>query len=166
VPTYLHQIDQRLWLETSPAWLPAGEATADEVTNLKTSNNELSVYAVSRDDTTAFRVATALAASRQKLQDFDYILFEDAVLIGLDIRVKSSSGTTPDAEVNTWHSDLIQLSGTTLARLAAELRKLPKGRFLKERLQDDLLIAVKPGGRFAGGKAPNIEKYFAGRGLL
>lgn len=155
------------WLSDDPPWLGANDAVGDQVSDLKTSENRLSVFEVPpADPSTPLRIAAALTAARERLDDVEYCLFDDATLSRIAVRTKAAPGRTPDPLVNSWHKDLVELSGNLLTNLAMELRLIEKGRVLREDLQKELLAAIREGTRFSGRGEPNIAKYFRKKGLL
>src|SRR4051812_13446215 len=134
------------WLEDDPSWLDAADAVGDQVSDFRTSENRLSVFEVpSEDSKSHLRVAAALTASRGKLDDVEYCLIDEEMLSRVAVKTEATPGRTPDPVVNSWHKDLVDLSGLVLTRLAVEVRTLAKERFLREDLQDELLTAIRDG---------------------
>ena len=66
--------------------------------------------------------ATALAANRDALANFDYVVLDVHPLTDLNIRVDESKGGTPDEEVNAWHRDLVELSAQKIMGLAVVIQ--------------------------------------------
>src|SRR5437660_8036004 len=104
------------WLD-SPGWLPAGEAPADCLSDLRAGDSELSVYVVPEKANPA-QVAIALAGTKQRIEESGYILFDVKMATALGIVIQERKGKTADPLVNTWHRDLVELSAGTLAELA------------------------------------------------
>jgi len=103
-------------------WLSVGALQADALGDLKTTGNELSVFAI--DDTAnADRVASALAAEGEHVSVFDYVLFDESIISQLAMTLVLSPGRTPDSSVNQNHRDLTQLTAAGLLDLAMALSK-------------------------------------------
>ena len=119
MPLYLRKIDsKRVWDNDEPLpWLAEDDIQADPVTDLKTSNNILSVFYVTDKTTGLDRIVAALAATRNSINHLDYILFDERLLLELGIKIARKTGETPDEQVNDWHRDLIELSGFKLVKL-------------------------------------------------
>jgi hypothetical protein len=99
-------------------WLAKGEIPADPLADFaNTTENRLSVWFVSDDEATLNDVLTALAASREKADKIDYLLFPVDHLKVAGIETREADGHTPDEQVNRLHRDLIHLSGTKVLAL-------------------------------------------------
>ncbi len=79
------------------AWLPASDAQADALDDLRTKSNALSVFVINEDRSNLERVATAFAASGDELTNIDYAIFDDDVLHRLGVPPRPEPGRTPDA---------------------------------------------------------------------
>ena len=97
-------------------WLAPGEATADIVSDFKTSDNKLSVYYIENEEELQ-RVAVAITRGRKNVQNFDYVLLEESDLVSLGIEVRNAEGATNDEVVNGWHRDLEKLTASKLLDL-------------------------------------------------
>ena len=141
------------WLEgegyySEPAWLPAGEIRADSLADLNSSAGTISVYSVHRaDEAGLLRVAAALIATTQNVQDFDYCLFDEAMLQRTGIRVEQTQGTTPHAAVNQLHFDLVEMTARKAVALAIELKKRDgdRHRFHAKKIAPALQYALDRG---------------------
>ncbi len=127
--TVFRKIDQkRLWSRKPEGdianWLQEGELPADALQDIQTDNNRLSVFLLEDGAAaTLERVVGALAARRDFLAKFDYVLFSPTVLAELGIEWESTLGDTPDREVNACHRDLVKLTATKLADFGTSLIK-------------------------------------------
>lgn len=74
-------------------------------------------------DESVRRITTALAASRDEAQHFNYVTFDEDIVTRLDISMRKTDGRTPDEEVNGWHVDFENLSAARVASLTTELRQ-------------------------------------------
>jgi hypothetical protein len=117
-------IKQGRWLSV-PDGVGADDAPADSLTDLRTEGNTLSAYLIPEDDAeeVAKRVATALAAKKQAIDTYDYMLFRAEVLEEIAIQMDRVDGTTPDGAVNGLHWDLVRLSALQIGRLAGAMRR-------------------------------------------
>jgi hypothetical protein len=151
MPHYVLAVSQQLWwpLRTEE-WRQRNEVPADCVTNLRTKNNELSVFEIANDDEEV-EVMAALALhrafsaqdSRQGLDGNDRLRFPPGLLKPLGIPIGTTEGKTENREVNQRHRDLLNLSGTQLANLAFELSKLCASEdALRRYSRNELLLAI------------------------
>ena len=148
---FLRKIYKRaVWLEAREfAWLGAGEICSDVLRDFKTDNGTLSVWKV--DESNMALVIAALAASnrKKKEEEFEMVLFSEDLLETIGVRAQRVDGITPDAAANkTWHFDLVELTVTKVAELAAllnqhgtlEQRHKPQvAQFLKNSLDNQRL---------------------------
>ena len=129
----LRKIRKNRWTRKEDlSWLSAGELPADPLSDLATQSNELSVYHVSDDASNIDRIIASLAANVEQLSNVDFAVFDENIISELGIKIKKSKGDLADEQVNNWHSDLYELSGTKILILAKAIndkakfdRKLP-----------------------------------------
>lgn len=109
----------------SDNWIKRGEVPADAVTDLKTTFNKLSIFEVENQEESVNRVITALAANRNSIQKFDYILLEKRKFMDVQrqygFNVKETLGKTPDEQVNDWHQNLVELTDQRIVEFAKAL---------------------------------------------
>lgn len=124
MPLILRKIRSSRWPEVPDrAWVPPGDVPADPLGDLTTSGNKLSVYFIDDADREQVdrqirRALIALAASADRPDSVDHVLFRHEVLEAVGIDVEAEPGATPDDEVNGWHRNLARLTGSQLVRLA------------------------------------------------
>ena len=125
-------------------WLATNDLQADALADLKTTGNALSVYFVDRSDKEDLdRVVTALAATRERIEEVEYALFEESALSEIGIKVATAEADTPDAVVNTWHRHLVEMSANKIMELAYIIRNEgKKERVLGKRIRDMLIDAL------------------------
>jgi hypothetical protein len=107
---------------------------ADVLLDMKTTNNRLSVYFVDDVPEQILPVVVGLAAGRQRLDRFDYVLFERDLLEQLGIGYRHSDGEGLHRGANQWHVDLEGLTLYQMAELivciccdeATQLRRINK----------------------------------------
>lgn len=123
----LRGIDKRRWdwTEGDIPWLPAGEFPAAPLADLKTSvHSSLSVWHIQEDKSNLERVIAGLTATRQHLDKFDYILFDERVVADAGVRAQNTEGTSADPEANAqWHRDLAELTSSSLVILARSIHQ-------------------------------------------
>ena len=118
MPFILRKIVQRRWYNDEP-WLAEGAFKSSALMDLRVDDNKLSVWHIEDDKSNLMRVITALAATGDKIQNFDYALLDKKALSELNVRFEYTKGGTPDEQVNNrWHLDLIELSALKLFNLA------------------------------------------------
>lgn len=106
------------------AWLDDGWeqdiAPADSLQDLRTTDNALSIYLFPKDDGEQIerRIAVAMASTKRKIDHYEYVVFDGAVLEPLADQIQEQPGSTPDKGINDLHRDIVQLSAGQLAMLA------------------------------------------------
>lgn len=138
---------------SAPSWLRGGEISGDCLRDLGTENGNLSIFFVptGRSDLID-KIAAAMAAGSDSLTRFEYCRIEPKTLDSLGFRAEPSSGNTLDPEVNTFHHDIVDLSGERVFRLALELKKgsersaVPK-EDIRRVLADRITAGAIPGSR-------------------
>lgn len=144
MPRFLRTVRQSRW--QAPAWLNPGTAAvkADALADLQTVNNLLSVYLVeSAHDID--RITVALAATRDNLQNVDYVVFDDTELQDIGIAVMRSRGNTPDYLVNEMHYDIGKLTARQTADLATVIIQGNLGRRQRAAIKADMKQAIQCG---------------------
>jgi hypothetical protein len=100
-------------------YLPPGEAPADALQDLVTSDNTLSVWEIDDKGTNLERVLAAIASRGDHLQKIDYLIVDSRHLLELGLAMEKKTGQTHDGYANeSWHFDLTHLSASDLSRLA------------------------------------------------
>jgi hypothetical protein len=102
-------------------WLGEGDIPADLLADFATSENCLSVWLVEDDKKDLDDVVAALAASREKIDKLDYVLFTQDHLDAVGAEVCTRTGSTPDEQVNGRHRDLIHLSAAKVLALTTRV---------------------------------------------
>ena len=116
--------DKRFWdkpSEENLTWLPQGQIPASPLTQLRLTDDSMSIYEIEDIQDGVNRVVAALAATRDHLDKLDYLIFEKSLLEGLGIDISERKGTTADDEVNQWHLDLENLTTKTITKLVDNL---------------------------------------------
>ena len=117
-PRILIKITKSKWYKhEGVSWLSQGELQADALRDLRTMNNALSVWYIEENGSNLKQVITALAATCDSIQNFDYALFDLGNLVEANIKVAEVHGVTPYSEANSWHRDLIELTVGKMSKL-------------------------------------------------
>jgi hypothetical protein len=125
VPFVLRQIRRSKWYKHPDVqWLEEGELQADALGDLETTHNELSVWHIQDDKSNLGRVVAALAIGNgsRNLANVDYALVDLQTVLDLDIQLVTTQGETLDAEVNSWHRDLVEMTASKLMGLASAIQ--------------------------------------------
>ena len=107
------------------------EIQADALWDLKTEDNQLSVWHIEDDQSNLDLVLTALAANCQFIDNVDYVLIDQRTLTGLNIQVRQTNGNSHYHSANEWHRDLLDLSARRILELAKEIYKNSDNRMRK-----------------------------------
>ena len=145
MPLLLHTVRQARWLkEPAAEWLRSGDVPADAVSDLRTTDNKLSVWEVAEDRSNLERIVRAIAVGRHEIASTGYIIFDSALLTEVGIDSMREKGATQDATANEWHRDLVQLSGNKLVALTrGVLERGESGVVLKKRLLELVAAGVE-----------------------
>jgi hypothetical protein len=97
----------------------------------------VSVWLVDDDKQDLSRVLAAIAATWQKSDNLDYVLFSEEHLSGAQVVVRETPGDTPDQGINPRHRDLIDMWASRVFRLTdlawgqnVEIKRLPRSKVL------------------------------------
>jgi hypothetical protein len=147
VPLILRKIRKAKWYRSDAVpWLAREDLQADALVDLATKGNRLSVYVVEDDQSNLERIIAGLAANCDFISDFDYALFADEALDEIKINVEDTNGETPDAVVNSWHRDLVELSAANIFALANVIgTRAERKRVLSRRVLQLVAHAVATG---------------------
>lgn len=144
MPLLLRKIRKPRWYRTQElSWLSQGEIPADPLADLSTTSNELSTWHIEDDLSNLERVIVAIAGTWDRIDSFDYALFDQRLVEELNIEMQQTMGDTPDAQANHWHRDLVHLSAQRLAELARAIWMDGRtDRKLQKEIRDALARAV------------------------
>ncbi len=148
MPFYLIRINRKLRWERGEYrnWLEPGRAPADVCQDFRVENGSLSVWHIEDDKSNLEIVVTALSATRQGFDPFDYLLFEQSLATASGISVRYSDGQSPIPSANYLHRDLTELTIDKLATLITAVFDMAEtGRFLASEVQVMILGATQSG---------------------
>ena len=83
-----------------PIWLNQGDVPGDLLKDLRTTDNELSVYEVNDDESNLDKIISAMAANRDYLGKLDYILIEKKLITDNSYTLTKADGNTLSEVVN------------------------------------------------------------------
>lgn len=152
MPLILRKIRKAKWYRSDAVpWLTKDDLQADAFVDLGTKANRLSVYVVEDDQSNLERIVAGVAANCDFISDFDYTLFAQEALDEIKINAEDTFGETPDAVVNTWHRDLVELSSANIFALANVIgTRAERRRVLSKRALELVAHAIGSG---------QIERY-------
>src|SRR5687768_15193465 len=139
----LRTISRGKWVP--PAWMQTGEVPADALTDLRSKDNILSVWAIDDAQTNLNAVIEAFAADREQLDKLDYTLVEQQLLPPISITVAVVEANTPHATANANHRDLVELTVDKVAALARVMMPLTRVRIPQTRVKELLTAALSEG---------------------
>lgn len=146
MPQYLLKITKRKWDKLDVPWLQTNEIQADPLGDLKIKDGTLSVWYIEDDKSNLDQIIAGLAATRQKIDKFEYGLFDQAVIDTADIRVELTQGEIPIESANSWHRDLIHLTVYRASNFVKTLfNAIEKERLIYDEVKARILEAVKTG---------------------
>jgi len=90
-----------------------------------------------------------LAATRDRVEDVDYVLFDDIVVDEMGYPREDTAGAVPDAEVIRWHQDLKIMTVGQLKQVITHLwhRFDPRnlGRLERFEVKEELVNRIQDG---------------------
>ena len=118
----LRLVRQTRWdIREGHDWLSPGDIPAAPLADFtNTSRHSLSVWLVESEESVS-RVVGALAASRERIDVLDYVLFPQDYLKAAELELNEVPGNTPDHGVNRFHRDLIQVSADKVVLLTKRI---------------------------------------------
>ena len=120
------------WTEAQFDWLPEGDIPADPVCDFRTAGNRASVWKIGNPQADQRlllerRIAVAIAARRDRVASFDYILLDSAAVDAAGIKVCRKDGESADPELNgSLHPNLEKISAGKLAKLVNTTLREPR----------------------------------------
>jgi hypothetical protein len=126
VPFLLRKIRRSKWFATE--WLSPDELQADALGDLRTQNNELSVWLVADDKSNLTQVVAALSLSADQVSIVEYALIDLDILADKGFDIVENTGQTPFTTANHWHRDLVELSTGKVFELVTLVKAAEKER--------------------------------------
>src|SRR5712691_1509995 len=123
MPLLLIGVRENRWhKDPARALLERGDVPADPIGDLRTTNNQLSVWEILPDRSNRDRIVRALNIGKDHIADSGWLLFSSELLEPAGIKAPvATPGRTKDKGVNHWHRDLVDLSGNLLVALTRTL---------------------------------------------
>lgn len=143
----LRKISKSKWYDPSIySWLEQGEFQADSLDDLRTHDNELSIWII-EDESALLRIITAMAANCDKVDKFDCAILEIEFLNKLNTKLVIHEGETPDKAANTsWHYNIVELSANKVLQIAELiLKRAQKKRIQKKDVKRFIIDGVSQG---------------------
>lgn len=143
---FLRVVSRANWIRTSwPPWVPAGDVPSDSLSEIWTTDNELSVYKADSQDEIDSAVA-GIAAGRANISPVDYVLISPETLDNFGLKAAASPGATHSRTANALHADVLDISGLNLLILAAAMADdLPKIRVARRQVETLLQRGIATG---------------------
>jgi len=133
----------RWYKEPQPSWLCADDIPSDPLGDLVTSENSLSVWYIDDERANLRDVITAMAANRDHVSNFDYVLVGLEDVLSLNLKLESTEGGSPNKEANRrWHRDVIELSSAKLGQLAKLFYQKGQRDRVQEKIVRSMILTV------------------------
>jgi hypothetical protein len=145
LPFVLRKIRKARWLRDDIPWMPKDGIQADAFSDLKTEDNELSLFEIDDSKSNLFRVIAALASNQTNLSNFDFALLKTDAIQKAAFKVEPSKGTTFDEVVNGWHIALKELTGARLLEFAQLIKEADMRRLLPKEVKNAILESINAG---------------------
>ena len=128
MPLLLRSTKYNKWIAAKPEWLREGEIPADPIFGLQTQSNTMSVWVIDRGTARIEQVISTLAAGKESLQDFEYVLLDSDAIADIGIKTFSTEGKSLNHELNKFHLELVEISAQKLLKLTeTTLEKIWQG---------------------------------------
>src|SRR5688572_7589842 len=120
MPLLLIGVRENRWhKDLAREWLERDDVPADPIGDLRTTDNQLSVWEIVPDRSNLPRVVRALSVGKDDIADSGWLVFHSDLLTNAGVKpALVTNGTTKDNGANHWHRDLVDLSGNQLVALA------------------------------------------------
>ena len=141
----MRNITKAKWVALN--WMQRGDVPADALADLRATHNQLSVWRVESGDAAGLKMAlAALASNREKLDNLDYTLLDEALLPAIPTKYVKSDGATPHLAANgDLHCDLTDLTAGKVLRIAEAMMQMEHIRVPQSEVKRLLLDAVEEG---------------------
>lgn len=141
----VRKIEAAKWRRTSSE--DVADVPADAITGCtRTSGNKLSVWRIEQEDDLRSAVL-AMTAMGSQIETMDFVVLKEADLASQELSLARSPSTTPVRDFIDRHFDIVDLTYSSLGRVARVILGLVKAdgvrRFTKAQLREILLQAVK-----------------------
>jgi len=104
------------------------------------------VWYVEPDGSNVGRILAAMAANRQFIDKIDYFVFDEAIVTTCGLTMRVTAGRLPDEFASqTWHRDVIHLTGRKLVEFAECLAGNDSKRHQPTEIEEALQSAVQAG---------------------
>lgn len=144
----LRKIRKAKWYKNDAfQWLAENDIQADALGDLGTKDNRCSFWHILEDKSNLALVVCAVAAGGDSVSNFDFAIFEEALLAEHQIKVEHTPGVSYDHNANeTWHRDLSELSISKIMALVTIISsKAERSRFQQREVLRLLVEGVRNG---------------------
>lgn len=128
MPLLLRSTKYNKWIDAKPEWLREGEIPADPIFGLQTQSNTMSVWVVDRGTDRIKQIISTLAAGKESLEKFEYVLLNSEAIADIGIKTFSKEGKSLNHKLNKFHLELVEISAQKLLKLTeTTLKKIWQG---------------------------------------
>ncbi|HEY9869724.1 MAG TPA: hypothetical protein V6D08_11205 [Candidatus Obscuribacterales bacterium] len=134
----LRQVNNIYWVSA----LRGGSLSPRVLQDLRTNDDTLSFFALEEGGGNLERIAFALAANRQRLDKFEYVVIDEEDVLELEIEIGATEGDTPDQTVNRSHRNLLVPTCEKLVGLAHLMARRGPSKTIQT---NDIIRGVREG---------------------
>jgi len=152
MPQFLHMTKCSKWIVTDAPWLASGEIPAYPLFGLHVqSESQMSAWEIDEDVRVFEEFAAGLAAGREGLQNFDYVLIDLATLTEIGIRAERKPGISCDSKIINLHWELTEISAQKAVKLVGIIRRQLEDddsrvdRILKKEVAQKIWVGIQEG---------------------
>jgi hypothetical protein len=136
----------RWYRSERPSYIGEDDIPANCLLDLRPKDNALSLWLIEEYEENLQNVVTALAASCQYPDSFDFLLFDASLIQEQYLQLLCTPGKTPLSRANQWHRDLVELSAKKLVNLAVAIYfRCEARRIFKNQIKSWLTESLKAG---------------------
>lgn len=163
MPYLLRKIRRSKWFPTE--WLQPDELQADVFGDLRTQNNELSVWLVADDKSNLTEIVAALSLSADQVSIVEYALMGLDILSNKGFDIVENMGQTPFTTANHWHRDLVKLSAAKLFELVELVKAAEKERCRDKEALGYMTNAIESGNVDVGKISDKLQVSLTKKGV-
>ena len=98
-----------------------GELPSDALRDFYTLNCTLSLWITGKSEGELTRMIANLACGRDQIENFDFVMFKECLLMDYNKNLQRTKGKAFDEEIAQNHFNLVEISGKMLAEICKEV---------------------------------------------
>lgn len=137
---FLRKIRKARWFNSGLVWIGEGDMPGDALSDLSTTDNQLSVWWIDEEKKVLDQVLAALALNCNYISNIDYVLIRDDHIEA--IKKLQTPGDTPDNFVNELHYSLYEITANKILSIAKAINTSEIKRANENYIKSILQVAI------------------------